>query len=409
MDASYTPYLDWIDSQKPTLLRRVKQWVAINTFSLNVAGLNQLLPKLQDTFKVLEGESRCIELPPQKILDSDGNFKSQPLGHALVIAKRPQASLQILFGGHFDTVYSPSVLFQNVEEVENDIWKGPGVADMKGGIAILLTALEAFERSPFAQYIGWKILLTPDEEIGSPGSAPLYETAAKHFHFGLIFEPSFPDGAFVSQRKGSTTFTIVVQGKAAHVGRDFAQGRSAVFPLVRFIHNLEKLFSDPDLIVNVADVEAKGPVNIVPSLAHCRVNLRSSNLDTLEKASKQLKLFALQSETEGIKIEVVQDSFRAPKYFDSETQHLFQVYASCAQELNIPFQLRSTGGVCDGNILAGAGLPTLDTAGAVGGALHTLDEYLILSSLVDRAKLAALFLFKLASQQQAIQKGAFHG
>ena len=408
MDA-YSPHLDWINSQKDSLLQRVKQWVAINTFSWNIEGLSQLLLQLQSAFKILDGEVACMDLPPQKILGSDGHFQSQPLGQALVIRKRPKAPFQILLGGHMDTVYAPSSPFQFIEERGKNIWNGPGVADMKGGIAILLTALEALERSPFANQIGWEVLLTPDEEIGSPGSASLYETAADRHHFGLIFEPSFPDGAFVSQRKGSANYTIIVRGRAAHVGRDFSQGRNAVFPLARFIHQLEGLLNDQDLTINVADIEGKGPVNIVPPLATCRINLRSSSSETLEKASRQLQKFAQQSEREGIQVEVVQDSFRSPKPYDWETQHLFDAYADCAQDLNIPFQIRPTGGVCDGNILAGAGLPTLDTAGAVGGALHTPDEYLILSSLVERAKLAALFLFKLASQEIVIQKETSHG
>jgi glutamate carboxypeptidase len=404
---AYMPYLNWIDSQKHCMMQRVKQWVAINTFSSNIKGLTQFLSRLHTAFNILKGDSTTLSLPSQKILDSQGNFQFQPLGQALVIRKRPQAPIQLLLGGHMDTVYVPSSPFQSVEEQNKDIWKGPGVADMKGGLVILLTAVEAFERSPFANQIGWEILLTPDEEIGSPGSAALYEAAAGRHQFGLIFEPAFPDGAFVNQRKGSTTYTVLVRGKAAHVGRDFAQGRSAVFALARFIHQVEML-KKQDLLVNVADLEGKGPVNIIPPLASCRINLRSSNSVTLEKASAHLKQFARQFEQEGIHIEVVQDYFRAPKPFDSETQSLFDAYASCARDLDLPFQVRSTGGVCDGNILAGVGLPTLDTAGAIGGALHTPDEYLILTSLVERAKLAALFLFKLASHEIAIPKETSH-
>lgn len=403
---AYTSYLNWIDSQKAGLLQKLEQWVAINTFSWNVEGLNQFLPQLESAFQVLGGKSSYHQLPQQKRLDSHGKFQWSPLGQALVIRKRSQAPLQVLLGGHIDTVYSPHSPFQSIEKSEKEIWKGPGIADMKGGILILLTALEAFERSPFAEKIGWEILLTPDEEIGSPGSASLYEAAARRHQVGLIFEPSFPDGAFVSQRKGSAAYTIVVRGKAAHVGRDFAQGRSAVFALARLIQQLESL-QDQDLIINVADLEGKGPVNIVPPLAHCRVNIRSSSLELLKNAHHQLLQFAQQSQREGIQIEVIQDSFRAPKPFDSNTQRLFQAYASCAQDLNIPFKTRATGGVCDGNILAGEGLPTLDTAGVIGGALHTHDEYVVLSSLVERAKLAALFLFKFASQEISIQREAF--
>jgi glutamate carboxypeptidase len=406
---TYAPWLDWIDSQEQTLLLRVKQWVAINSFTLHVKGLEQLLLLLHSSFKNLGGESSYFNLQPQKILGSDGVFHSQPLGQALLLRKRPQAPIQVLLAGHMDTVHIPSSPFQNIHELAPGIWKGPGVADMKGGIAILLTALEALERSPFADQVGWEILLTPDEELGSPGSAFLYETAAHRHHCGLIFEPSFPDGAFVSQRKGSATFTIAVKGKAAHVGRDYSQGRNAVFALARFIHKLEALQAQKDFIVNVADIEGKGPVNIVPPFASCRVNLRSSQAEALQQAATQLQHFAKESEQEGIRFEIAQDSFRLPKPFDTATQHLFEGYARCANDLNLPFQTRQTGGVCDGNILAAAGLPTLDTAGVIGGALHTPDEYLICSSLVERAKLTALFLFKLANREIVMAKEKIHG
>lgn len=406
---AYSTFLDWISSQENTLLLRVKQWVSINTFSLHVKGLEQLSTLLKASFAVLNPEITSHHLSPQQFLHSDGTFQSQPLGPALVMRKRPQAPIQVLLGGHIDTVYPPSSPFQYIEESIAGTWKGPGVADMKGGIAILLTALEALERSPFASQIGWEVLLTPDEEIGSPSSAFLYESAAQRNHCGLIFEPSFPDGSFVSQRKGSATYTVAVYGKAAHVGRDYSQGRSAVFALIRFIHRIESFKTHDDLMINVTDLEGKGPVNIIPPFASCRINIRSSNDKILLQFSDQLQLIAKECQEEGVIIDVVQDSFRLPKAFDLNTQHLFKAYAHCAEELLIPFQTRATGGVCDGNILAGAGLPTLDTAGVIGGALHTLDEYLICSSLVERAKLAALFLFKLATQEIVIKKEEMHG
>jgi len=406
---SYSSHLNWVDSQEQTLLNRVKQWVAINTFTLHIKGLEQLLLLLHSSFKTLGGEISYFSLPSLKVLSADGTFQSQTLGQALVIRKRPQARIQVLLGGHYDTVYLPSSPFQNIDASEHGIWKGQGVADMKGGIAILLTALEALERSPFAEHIGWEVILNPDEEIGSPGSAFLYEAAAQRHHCGLIFEPSFPDGAFVSERKGSTNYTVVVHGRAAHVGRDHAQGRSAVFALMQFIYKLYGLQGKDGLIINVADVEGKGPLNIVPPLANCRINFRSSNLDHLLNIHSQMQQFAKECEQEGIQFEIMQDSFRAPKPFDSETEHLFSAYASCAYDLKIPFQIRPTGGVCDGNLLAGAGLPSLDTAGAVGGGLHTANEYLICSSLVERAKLAALFLFKLAAGEIIINREITHG
>jgi len=405
----YAPYLKWIETQMDVLLARTKKWASINTYSFNVSGLSELSDILAKDFRVLGAEAERVQLPPQKRIGPDGSFYDQPLGAALRLRKRPGAPMQVLLGGHYDTVFAPSSSFQTVAEHQPGIWNGPGLADMKGGLAILLTAVEAFERSPFLQHLGWEILLTPDEEIGSPGSSALYVEAAKRHRVGLLFEPSFSDGAFVSERKGSATYTVVVRGRSAHVGRDFSHGRSAAFALCRFIHQLDLLQQRKEMTVNVADVEAKGPVNIVPPLATCRINIRSMHLNLLNETFAHLKQIAEEMQADGIQLEILQDTFRSPKPFDQQTQSLFEAYGSCASSLHLPFSYRSTGGVCDGNILAGAGLPTLDTAGAIGGALHTQEEFLTLSSLVDRSKLAALFLLKLANHEIAINQKAPHG
>lgn len=385
---SYSSSLNWIDTQEKVLLSHVKKWASINTYTYNVEGLAQLLDVLMIDFQRLGGVATRIKL---------SSYQDHSLGEALKIRKRPEAPIQVLLGGHYDTVFSQTSSFQNVEESKPGILKGPGVADMKGGLAILLTAVEALERSPFAQEIGWEILLTPDEEIGSPRSDELYMQSAKHHQFGLLFEPSFADGAFASERKGSLNLTVIARGRAAHVGRDFHEGRNAVMALAHFIHHLDQL-QQSDCTMNVADLHGQGPLNIVPAHASCRINVRSMNADTLHSISDKMKQIAEETKQEGIHLSIEQDSFRPPKPFDQKTESLFHTYEKCAAELNLPFSYRSTGGVCDGNLLAAAGLPTLDTAGVIGGGLHTHEEYLLTSSLVERAKLAALFLFKLATR-----------
>src|SRR5262249_12408898 len=163
----------------------------------------------------------------------------------------------------------------------------------------------------------------------------------------------FPDGAFVDQRKGSASFTLTVHGKAAHVGRDYSQGRSAVFALIRYLQKLDCLRQNADLIINAADLEGKGPVNIVPPFASCRINLRSSDGNLLSQTSSLVHQWAEEKDQEGITLKLLEDSFRPPKNFDINTRCLFKAYAECASELHLPFQTRTTGGVCDGNILAG--------------------------------------------------------
>lgn len=401
---SYTHYIDWISSQELHILNRLKQWVEINTFSRNVKGLKKLSNELQSCFESIGAATSLIKLAPQKILNEDGIIKSHPVGPLLIAWKRENAPIQVLLGGHMDTVFSPQHAFQDFDSSVSGIYKGPGVADMKGGLAILLTSLEALERSPFAQEIGWKVILNSDEEIGSPQSAAYFKKSAAKFNCGIIFEPSFPDGAFVNQRKGSASYTLAVHGRAAHVGRDFSAGKSAVFAIMHFIQKLEALKCNRELIINVADLVGKGPLNIVPSFAICRINARTSDTTLLSNFLTHLQNIAIECEEEGIRFELIQENERLPKHFDKPTQGLFKAYAQCASELSLPFQTRETGGVCDGNTLAQAGLPTLDTAGAIGGGLHTTDEYVNRSSLIERAQLTALFLFKLANRESVIDK-----
>lgn len=408
---AFIPHLKWIDSQASYLHHLVRTWSNINTYSYHVEGLATLLNVLKRDFLGLEGEMHFISLPPRQLIETKGERREQALGQVLRIRKRPHAPIQILLAGHMDTVYPPSSTFQTVHEKDHQTWVGPGVTDMKGGLAILLVTLAALERSPYAEQIGWEVLINPDEEIGSPGSAYLFEEAARRNHIGLIFEPSFPDGAFVSSRKGSATYSVIVKGRSAHVGRDFSEGRHAIYALSQFIQKVEQLNKpDKGVIVNVGYIEGGGAVNIVPDLATCRINMRTSNMDDILSMQRNLEdIASLCQQREGIHLSIINETQRLPKPFTPNLQALFNLYADCAHDLHIPFQLRETGGVCDGNITSGAGLPTLDSIGAVGGHIHTHEEYLFLPSLVERTKLASLFLFKLATKELIIQREPHHG
>lgn len=404
------PYLKWVDEQSTTLLQRVIKWARINSHSTHLSGLASMLQLLKQEFAPLKGKITTIPLSPQLSVDQWGQPIEIPLGEVLSIRKRPEAPFQILLAGHMDTVYPPLHPFQSVEQINDKHLQGPGVTDMKGGLAILLTALEAFERSPYASQIGWEVLINPDEEIGSPGSTPLFAAAAQKYQLGLIFEPSFADGAFVSHRKGSANYTIVVKGQAAHAGRDFFSGKSAIYAMAHLIRQLEELNSfDRGITVNVGRIEGGNAVNIVPDLAICRLNLRASTQDELIATKMRIQAIvqACQKQFEILFI-LIEDSFRLPKLLDSSMQMLLNAYQTCAQELDLSFHTKESGGVTDGNTLSAHGLPTLDSVGAIGGNIHTSKEYLLLSSLTERARLTTLFLFKLANQEVQLNQKRLH-
>ncbi len=374
----------------------VERWANINSGSENLAGLERMLFELKEAFSCLNAEIKEVALPPRTTIDQQGNSKQSPSGSLLFLKKYPEAPIQILLVGHFDSVYSSASSFQKTEKTGLDILRGPGVADMKGGLAIMLHALESLENSEHAGKIGWEVILNPDEEIGSPSSGGFIEARAKDKLLGLIFEPAFSDGRLVSSRKGSANYTIVARGKAAHAGRDFHQGRSAISALAHFIVKADQLTQEEKgITLNFGHIEGGIASNIVPDLAICRLNVRVTDKDDMQLIHKELEKLA-SCANEGLSITISVTSNRGPKPFDKKSQMLFDAFKVCGAELGIALDWQASGGVSDGNVLATVGIPCIDTLGAVGGNIHTHDEYILISSLEERAALTSLFLKKLA-------------
>jgi glutamate carboxypeptidase len=389
--------------QLPQITSRLLSWVDINSGTENVAGLEIMANALQDAFAPLGGTIQLIPLPSRLSIDSKGKQISYPVGQALRIVKRPELPYQILLAGHMDSVFPAHSHFQRGQLIGSDKMIGPASADMKGGLMIMLKALELFESSPYASELGWEVLINPDEEIGSPCSEGLFRDAAKRCQAALLFEPSFPDGSLVSARKGSANYTAIAHGRAAHVGRDFHSGHSAIASLAHFISAVDKL-NDPlsDLTINIGHIEGGGPVNIVPDLAICRLNVRASTEASFGQVENKLKQFAKELSPPDLSIEIVKGNFRGPKPFNTSTEKMFERMRRCGQQLDIDLKWRPSGGVCDGNIMAAEGVPTIDTLGGIGGGIHTDMEYLMLNSLVERAKLTALFLIDCASNPKLL-------
>jgi glutamate carboxypeptidase len=389
--------LNKIGLQKQAMISRLEAWAAINSGPDNLAGLALMLNTLESSFSSLNGIKERIALAPRSVVSSSGDIHMSPHGEALRITKRPHAPFQVFLGGHMDTVYSPSHPFQSVT-IRSDRMYGPGVADMKGGLLIMLTALETLEKHPAAPNIGWEVVINPDEEIGSIGSEFLFREAAKRCNMGLIFEPSFADGAIVSARKGSMNFTIMAQGKAAHVGRDFDKGRNAILAVAQYIVEASRLNDrEKGISISPGYICGGGPVNIVPDLAICRLNARAVHPNDFELMKETLENLANNGKSEGLNLAFHLENTRGPKLFDEKCHRLFEMINTCAKEEGYSLSHRPSGGVCDGNILAEEGVPVIDTLGAIGGEIHTADEYILIDSLVQRSRLVALFLIKLAA------------
>lgn len=401
---SYAPYLDWIDSQSQHMVHLTEQWSRINSGSYHRDGLARMLKALEDNFLWLNAAIERITLPPLEAVDSKGNVVPIPVGQALRIRKRPEAPIQVFLGGHMDTVFGVDHPFQEPKFLNEHILNGPGVADLKGGLVVMLKALEAFERSPWATQLGYEIVINPDEEIGSQSSDFLFKEAAARNHLGLIYEPALQDGTLAGARKGTGNFTFVVRGRAAHAGRAFESGRNAIVHAATLVQALNALNGKREgVTVNVGKIDGGGALNVVPDLAIVRFNVRVPHLE--DQAWVQAECARIQKEldqTPDYHVAMHGCFTRAPKPMTAANEAIFNLVKSAGELLGQPIHWKPTGGCCDGNNLWSYGLPNVDTLGVRGGDIHSDQEFVVLESLVERSRLSALILMRLAAGESVV-------
>lgn len=184
------------------MLAQVQAWAAVNSGSGNLAGLATTAGLLADGFTALPGDLELVSPDPVERVRADGVIETVEHGRHLVLTVRPNAPVQLLFTGHMDTVFAADHAFQDQKWLEDGVLNGPGVADMKGGIAVMLAALSAAEGAPGFGAVGYQVMINSDEEVGSPSSAPLIAKLAKSKLAALTYEPALPDGTLAGARGG---------------------------------------------------------------------------------------------------------------------------------------------------------------------------------------------------------------
>ena len=382
-----------------SMLANVEAWAAVNSGSRNLDGLARVAGLIGDAFAGLPGEMRLVDPAPVDAVDALGQPYNLPHGQHLHLKVRPEAPLQILLTGHMDTVFPVDHPFQALTWLDAGTLGGPGVADMKSGIAIMLAALQAVEASPAAATIGYEVLLNSDEEVGSLASAALIAEAARGKSAALTFEPSaLPDGTMAGARPGSGNFSFTVRGKAAHAGRNPEDGRNALIAAADLALRL-KAGVGPCLSVNPAKIDGGSPNNVVPDLAILRVNLRPATVADQARAEALIEASVAEIAAQhDVAIDVHGHFARPPKPMTPELEAFFGIVAQAGADLGQTIGWKSTGGVCDGNNIAACGVPVIDTMGARGGSIHSMEEYLIVESLGERAALSALTILRLAAE-----------
>ena len=383
------------------MLEQVENWATINSGSRNLDGLTRMASELANAFSSLPGRLDLLDAAPVEAVDGAGKRVEVVHGQNIRLTVRPDAPLQLLFTGHMDTVFGADHAFQGMRWLDEGVLNGPGVADMKGGIAVMLAALSAVEESPLADGIGYEVILNSDEEVGSLGSAELISRAAAGKRAALTYEPSaLPDGTFAGARPGSGNFSFTVTGRSAHAGRNPADGRNALVAAADLALRLKAGMRD-GLSVNPARIDGGGPNNVVPDLAVLRVNLRPRNLE--DEAAAQVLIensVAAVAAEHDVAIAARGHFARPPKPMTPALETLFGVVRQAGADLGQPVAWQSTGGVCDGNNIAACGVPVIDTMGVRGGSIHSMEEFLIVASLPERAALSALTIIRLAGESR---------
>ena len=378
------------------MLAQVETWAAINSGTRNLAGLAKMAGLLGDALAIMPGEITLIEPTPVDSVGADGVVSAIEHGKHLHLVVRPDAPVRMLFTGHMDTVYPVDHAFQSLKWLDDGRLNGPGVADMKGGLAVMLAALRAVEASPLAARIGYDVVINSDEETGSFSSAALLARAAHGRIAALTYEPALADGTLAGARGGTGNFSIIVHGRSAHAGRNPEDGRNALVAAADIAVRLSKV-RGPRLAVNPARIEGGGPNNVVPDLAILRINFRPATLDEITRAQTHIDAaVAIVAAEHDVRIEVHGSFNRPPKPIDTGAARLFDLVKASGADLGLDIGWKATGGVCDGNNIAAAGVPVVDTMGVRGGAIHSVDEFMIPDSLAERAALSAVTILRIA-------------
>lgn len=390
---------DAIGKRADALLADLRLHVSIATGKGHTPGLDETRERFIRRLEALGATPELIpgDPKPDWLAGPGGSGDIPPT--AVCRWERPGLR-RILIAGHLDTVHDPAGSFRELNLAAGaKTATGPGCVDMKGGLVIAMAALEALEEVGIPA--SWSFLMNSDEETGTFHSERALRAEAARHDFGLALEPALPDGSLAVERMGSGQFFIETRGRAAHVGRAFAEGVSAVTALGEAIVAVGRMpDADRGRILNIGPLEGGAAANAVPDRARAWGNVRYPDRQTADDIAAMLA--ELRTDPDAMPATRVEWVFNRPaKPLIPATESLALAARAAAEDLGQPLPFSKTGGVCDGNTLQDAGLPTIDTLGVRGGGLHTPDEWIEIPSLVERCQLLAVLIARLSSGEQS--------
>ncbi|GAB4386773.1 MAG: hydrolase [Phycisphaerales bacterium] len=383
-----------IASRKKALLEDLALHVGIPTGGFNTPALDESRERFTHRLTRLGADVSLVpgEPKPEWLYGAGSDYGVPPVA---VCSRRQPGRFGVLIAGHLDTVHDPNGPFRELSIApDGQTATGPGCVDMKGGLVIAVAALEALEEAGLEA--SWTFLFNSDEETGSYHSQKTLRTQAAQHDVGLAIEPALPGGALAVERMGAGQFMIECHGRSAHVGRAFTEGVSAVTALAKVLVAIGQM-PDPEQgrILNVGPIKGGSVTNAVPDHACAWGNVRFPTPEVGDEIARMLE--ALATEPDALPSVLVRHSFNRPaKPMTREVEALALQARAAAEDLGQTLPFAKTGGVCDGNILQDAGLPTIDTLGVRGGGLHTPNEWIELPSLVERCQLLAVLIHRLS-------------
>lgn len=369
-----------VESFQGDLLTLLDKIVAINSYSHNTQGVAQVAQELSKS------------LPSGLTLE---NTKSSHDEVVWICRHGPPNELPILLVGHLDTVFPPGS-FDSGVVVHGPHLLGPGVADMKGGVVVILGALWVLDRLGFLPRISLILALNGDEEIGSPSSAQKLVELARASRLGLVFECGGPEGSVVTSRRGLDRYRLEIHGEDGHSGTHQGAKESAVVELAQQILKLEAL-NDPQagISLNVGRVKGGTAVNIIPAEAEAELEVRFFEEQKGDEIEKKIRTVVRATPQSRLRITLTKRHGRPPMVCKPAISHLYQAAARTAKKIDLELPEEARGGASDANFLAATNLPTLDGLGPVGEMDHSENERILKNSLFQRVELLVHLLWDL--------------
>ncbi|HEY2170913.1 MAG TPA: M20 family metallopeptidase [Candidatus Angelobacter sp.] len=372
-------YLAFCQQHEAEMLSLLRKMVEIESPSDDKAAVDRMGSFLAESFERLGGQ---VTFYPQEA--AGNHLKADFPG----VASSGALGKPVLLLGHFDTVWPLGTLAKMPFRMEAGRAFGPGVYDMKAGIAMMMFALRALKEAD-AAHRPVTILLDTDEEVGSTTGRPIVEATAKDCEAVLVLEPSQgPQGHLKTSRKGVGDITVRVRGRASHSGVDFEKGRSAIVELARQLLEIVK-FTDLSrgITVNPGVVQGGTRSNVIAAEAWAEVDLRIARAADAQEL--QQKFAALKPFDPDCSIELSGGINRPPMERTERTVRLFSLAREIAGAMGWKLEESSTGGGSDGNFTSALGIPTLDGLGALGEGAHASNESVVIQELPQRTALLA--------------------